>query len=394
MTEFPRPRFVKAVKGRRGETFLYWSRPNHPRIRLQSPDRSWPLLWEAFGHFIASERAPSRAPTPRSLLHYIAEYEASADFQNLTPRVQRNYGRWLREFRADLGELDVADLTPYFLTKMRDAWNLRGYEAANTALKVLKPILTRARIAGAMADADESDPLSLVAKVDRPHGMGEAHPIWTEDELSAALAWCLEAGADGLQRAPGLGRALALARYAGFRRQSVCSVPRSARRMVPDEDGVPRRRLVWLTEKRKVLADKPEDPRLTEVLKVTPDKALTIAYNADGQPWKERQLNQAVTRLMDRLARAGLVRSFEDEAGAVRCPLTIHGLRHARGVELADAGASDAEIMAQIDHATTRAAAIYRRQAERRKLANAGQEKIDNVVSLKNARKAQRKDVS
>ncbi len=52
------------------------------------------------------------------------------------------------------------------------------------------------------------------------------------------------------------------------------------------------------------------------------------------------------------------------------------------------AGASDAQIMSQLEHATDRAAKIYRRQADRRKMADAGQDKIDNVVKLKAARKA------
>jgi hypothetical protein len=36
------------------------------------------------------------------------------------------------------------------------------------------------------------------------------------------------------------------------------------------------------------------------------------------------------------------------------------------------AGASDAQIMLQLEHATDRAAKIYRRQADRRKMADAG----------------------
>ncbi len=122
-----------------------------------------------------------------------------------------------------------------------------------------------------------------------------------------------------------------------------------------------------------MLADKPEDGRLTALLGKTPNKALTIAYNQRGGAWKPRQLNQAVDRLIEKLA----------ETNRVRPNLTIHGLRHARGVELALAGASDAEIMSQLEHATDRAAKIYRRQAERRKLADAAQSKIDKVVKLR-----------
>ncbi|MFY0398960.1 site-specific integrase [Brevundimonas naejangsanensis] len=165
-------------------------------------------------------------------------------------------------------------------------------------------------------------------------------------------------------------------------------LPRNARTVVPGDDGLPEHRLYWITEKKRVLCDKREDPRLTAVLARTPNKALTIAYNADGHPWKERQLNQALERLLDRLAKAGKVRAVEDEEGLIYCPLDIHGMRHARGVELAMAGASDAQIMSQLEHATDRAAKIYRRQADRRKMADAGQDKIDNVVKLKAARKA------
>ena len=56
--------------------------------------------------------------------------------------------------------------------------------------------------------------------------------------------------------------------------------------------------------------------------------------------------------------------------------------------ELAMAGASDAEIMSQLEHATDRAAKIYRRQADRRRMADAGQDRIDNVVSIREQRKA------
>ena len=105
----------------------------------------------------------------------------------------------------------------------------------------------------------------------------------------------------------------------------------------------------------------------------TPNRALTLAYNKRGDPWRPRQLNQAITRL-----------------GLARESLTPHGLRHARGVELALAGASDAEIMSQLEHATPATAKVYRRQADRRKLADAAQARVDNVVKLKVARARER----
>jgi hypothetical protein len=119
--------------------------------------------------------------------------------------------------------------------------------------------------------------------------------------------------------------------------------------------------------------DAGESHPVAALLARTPARALTIAYNAKGEPWKPRQLNQAVDRLISALVKIGRARET----------LTIHGLRHSRGVELALAGASDAEIMSQLEHATDRAAKIYRRQADRRKLADAAQGKVDQVFKLR-----------
>jgi hypothetical protein len=47
------------------------------------------------------------------------------------------------------------------------------------------------------------------------------------------------------------------------------------------------------------------------------------------------------------------------EENAARTILDVHGLRHARGMELAFAGASEFEIMAPLEHATTHTARIY-----------------------------------
>lgn len=90
----------------------------------------------------------------------------------------------------------------------------------------------------------------------------------------------------------------------------------------------------------------------------------------------------------DPVSRSRLVHLETHEGLKARHILTIHGLRHTRGVELAAAGASDAEIMSQLEHTSTRAAEIYRRQADRRGLANSGQEKIDQAIAKREAQAA------
>ena len=141
------------------------------------------------------------------------------------------------------------------------------------------------------------------------------------------------------------------------------------------------------SENGKVLSK--DDSRLTAVINRTPNKALSIAYNARGGKWIERQLNQAFDQLLTGLAKEANVRAANDDQGEIYCPLEIHGLRHARGVELAQADASDSEIMGQLEHSTNRSAAEYRRQAERLKLADTGQDKVHNVVRLRDAKRAQ-----
>jgi hypothetical protein len=58
-------------------------------------------------------------------------------------------------------------------------------------------------------------------------------------------------------------------------------------------------------------------------------------------------------------------------------------------VELARTGASDAEIMAQLDQTSARAAAIYRRQVERERLADASQDRVDAEIVRMEKQKSQ-----
>lgn len=159
--------------------------------------------------------------------------------------------------------------------------------------------------------------------MDRPHDAGEAHEAWEDAEVVAAIAWAID------RDQPGLARAIALARWGGFRRGTICALPVASRVTGYDDDGAPHPRIYWMTSKRRVLADKREDARLTALMSSTPNRSTLLAFNADSGAWKERQLSQAVERMVASLAKAGTCRPG----------LTLHGLRHARGVELALAAA-------------------------------------------------------
>jgi len=303
--------------------------------------------------------------------------DASADFLSLAASTQLDYERICDELEATFAGVLLEDVDAGYVLALRDKWAKRGYRAANLRLQVMKNICKAPRITGEIA----GDPFALIEKVERPQKLGVANPAWLDDEFVTVLEHAMEKGK------PGFARALALGRWGGFRVQTICKVPRRARITRTNDDGAPERRLYWVTEKRLVLCDRREDPRLTALLERTEGMAprlarnvaaLTIAYNSRGEAWKKRAIEHELQRTVAALA----------EAGKVRPGLTWHGLRHARGVELAHSGASDAQIMAQLDHATPRQAALYRKQAERLGLADDAQDRVDaQIVKLAERRK-------
>lgn len=377
--------YVQRQKAKDGSPLLYFRKGGYRHGPLKSPDGSQALKDEvdAILERISKTEKANSTPLAGTIGGMLKAYSKSSEFRSLAARTQGGYQAYLDEMEADIGDVLLADVTRSFVIELRDGWAEIGHNSANKRMQVLKNAL-----APAIDDETDKripgDPFLKVSKVKRPHDAGEANPSWEDYEVEIAIEDAIE------RKRPGLARAIALGRYGGFRKGTICAIPLNARALGRDDQGSLEVRLVWITEKRKVRADKREDARLTALLQRTPDRALTIAYNRDGLAWRERGLSQALERHMDRLAKAGRVRAAIDDEGEVFCPLTFHGLRHARGVELAMAGASDSEIMSQLEHATESAAKIYRRQANRRRLADAAQDKIDNVINLRARAKAKR----
>ena len=340
-------RYVQRVL-KDGRIHLYFRKGDYREGPLASSEGSDELRAEVQAILARVDKTQkAQTPRPGTVGGMLKQYEKSADFLALARSTQGAYHGVIDELETDCGDCRLQDVSRAWMRDMRDAWALRGHRVANIRLSIL---------ANALGPAIEdervpADPFSRLKRAKAPRGKGEAHPAWEDREVHAAIDEALR------RKRPGLARAIALGRWSGYRRGTICAIPRTARIEAADETNGRHRRLYWITEKRRVLSDKREDPRLTDLIERTDnsDRAVTIAYNADGLPWKERQLNQALDRLLDALAKVG---------GAL-------------------AGASDAEIMAQLEHATDRQARDYRRQAQRRALADSGRDKVDNVVKLK-----------
>jgi len=369
-------RHVQRIQRAAGNVDLYFRKAGDRRP-LYSPDNTEALRLEVAAILAElGQVARAKTPKPGAVGGLLKVYNRSEEFLALSRATQTGYQYLIDELTADIGEVTFEEVTGKWVRELKNLWALRGYRAANTRLQVLKNALLPA-----IADGDLADPFIHLVKARRPHDLPDAHPAWDDAEVAVAIEDALA------RKRPGLARAIGIGRWGGFRKQTIIALPRHARIRALDVDGLEHRRIEWMTAKRKVLVNAPEDPRLTDLLARTPDLALTIAYNADGEPWKLRALSHAVDRHMARLAKAGRVRAAADDKGEIYCPLDIHGLRHARGVELAESGASDAEIMSQLGHTSTAAAKIYRAQASRKKLADQAQQRVNNAVSLAEARR-------
>ena len=297
----------------------------------------------------------------------LQKYNKSAEFLLLERSTQRYYQYKINELAEVFGDVALEAVTYAFLKELQDVWAHRGHKACNDLMQVLRNAL-KSEIAKSKIP---NNPFANIVKLKPAVSKGEPHPAWTDEEVQAAIDKAIEL------KQSGLARGIALGRWGGFRRGGICRIPVHARVYGFDQEDTRQRRLYWMTPKRGVLCDKPEDSRLSELLDRTPNRALTIAYNKRGDPWKERAFNQAIDRLLEKLSQEGKARAYLD----------VHGLRYARCMELAHGGASEFQIMAQLEHLTPFTARIYIRQASRAKGADDGQARVDDLIRRRQAGK-------
>ena len=366
-------KYVNRVVRPSGEVQLYLRKKGLPAIRLTHPEGSAELRAEV-NALVGAMSAPK--PLAGTLKAALREYELGPDFTPLRDSTKYEYRLILKEFGQDLGDLPLTIMTPAYVKALRDAWAGRGHRAANIRLQVLKNVLNGPIIARTIAD-----PFGRISQVRRPANAPEPHPIWPGPVFETVMAELIRT------RRFGLARAVAIARYAGPRREDLTRIPRTAR-----ADG----RLAFLSGKRRVPVNVREDPELTRWLDGTPETQplsdwqatrsaakrrtlttpITLVYNRQGQPYSADGLAQELARVVAELQEAGRI----DHAR-----YDLHGLRHTRGVELALAGATDAEGAAQLGQVSPASFAQYRRQADRIRMADNASDKLGALRARQSA---------
>ncbi|RAK52612.1 tyrosine-type recombinase/integrase [Phenylobacterium deserti] len=359
-------KYVNRVQRPDGTVQLYLRKRGLPSVRL--PDGLGEAALARHVAALVADLAPDAAAPPSTFSGALRAYElTSPDFRILAASTKYEYRLILKEFEDDLGRLAVSAFTPAFVDRLKGAWARRGHRAANIRLQVLKNVLKPQLVAGRLA----KDPFPLVGQVRRPRELKEPHLIWSDAVFAKVMEAALAAEKFGLARA------LAVGRYVGARRGDLVAIPRTAR-----EAG----RVRFMSGKRRIRVDVPEDPRLTAWLGRTPESppdrprrgrkarpgeprlaTTTLVYNVAGRPYTEDGLALELRKLVARLHQNGAIDSGDYD---------LHGLRHTRGVELALAGCSDAEGAAMMGHGSASSFAQYRRQADRIRLADAAEARL------------------
>lgn len=361
-------KYVNRIVGKDGVERLYFRKAGLPSVPLKSP---MPPAGQEDGSPLDLEvktllgLAPAKA-APSTLRAALRAYELdSPDFAGLEDSTKYLYRKTMQELDEDFGETHVSRFTGETLLKMRNAWAERGYRAAAIRLQVLKNALWPAIVAGKLGGGD---PFSLIPGVRRPRDLGEPHPLWPEEVVLKVIAGAMARGK------PGLAVGVAIGRWAGPRREDITRLTRAARRFDPRTHT---RRFAFLSGKRRVQVDMPEDSRLTAVLDALPHNHLILAPNLSGGPYTADGFGLELKKL---IAELHALKDHADPAERAKAidsdDYGIHGLRHTFGVEAALAGCTDAQGAALMGHSSPASFATYRRQADRIRLADDAAEKI------------------
>lgn len=334
-------------RDRHGNLRTYLRRPGLPKVRLQETPGT-----DAFDAEYRAALAETPTPKPRrgaaragTVDALIQAYYGSTEFRTgLAARSQRVRRLILEGFRDAKGKDNLrhgdrtAEALPStFLERQKDSL-AETPEAFNSLLKALRA----AYAAGMRLGLVTRNPAATVGYL--PSANPEGWHTWTPDEIAQFLArW--PAGSK-----PAL--ALAILYWLGVRRSNAVTL------------GPPHVRDGARIEYRPVKGSKrnpktirlPYPAELRAAVEATPHGRLTWLITEHGQPYTADGFGNAFRR-------------WCRMAGLPHCG--PHGLRKARAVDRAHAGASDREMMAAFGWSSAKEPARYTRMADQDRLADA-----------------------
>jgi integrase len=245
---------------------------------------------------------------PGSFSALCVSYYGSPGFHGLKASTQTVRRNILERFRAEHGHRPLKDLQRVHIQNIIGS-KAGTPEAANNLLKVLRVVLDHAVEVGVVA----SNP---ALGVKRYRSRSEGHHAWTEEEIARFQA------RHPINTRAGL--ALALLLYTGQRRSDVVRM---------GWQNVKADRIVVRQQKTGRPLAIPMHPELVRALAAAPKTNMTFLTTAHGASFGAAGFGNWIRRVCD-------------AAGLSGC--SAHGLRHAAGRRLAEAGCTEHEIAATL----------------------------------------------
>ena len=338
------------VNSETGKVYHYFRKPGLPRVRLPGLPGSTEFN-AAYEAALNNQPQPigAQRTLPGTVTAAVVAYYNSAAFAALAGSTQRTYRGILERFRVRHGDKRTAMLRPRHIEDMLD--DMKGRPAAaKNFLKALRGVLDNAKRKEMVTE-------NVAAGVKAASYEEHSHHNWTEDEI----AQYEELHPIGTKAR----LALALILFTGARGRS--DVARMGRQMIRDEV------LTFTPHKTRRHKNPPQirmkvHPELRRVIDGTPLAGkMTFLETQWGRP----------------LTAAGFGNWFKEQCRAAGLPhCSAHGLRHAQGRRLAEAGCTEREIMAILGHTTSKQATLYTKGADIQKLSAAAIDKLTGTKAV------------
>lgn len=331
------PRYVERTRAK-GRDY-YYLRYKGKRLTKLRGDPETPEFYEDYADWmrrLATDNKPGEV-RHGSLRWLIAEYKGSPEFKALATKTQRDYGREMDRL-STIDSFPAADIRRPHIRKIRDA--LVGKHRAQKLFTQVCSVLFNFGISE--LDIEMTNPAQRMKRV----GEAESYIAWSDEEMAK-----FEASKPPIA----LLTAYFIARYTGPRRSDAVSLMRShydgATLEIPNhkvrDDGDP----IFVKVHK----------RLKEHLDQQP-KTLYLIADEKGRPITPTRLTHAMREHLDTIG-------LPDRH--------LHGLRHAAGKALAEAGCSAHEIAAVLGHETLQMVENYTKKAAQKKMASAAITKLE-----------------
>ena len=271
---------------------------------------------------------------PGSIGDVIARYKVSPEFKGLAASTRRSYMRQIARLEDNVGGNPITDINTAWLYELRDAMAEKP-RSADVMLGVLSVLLNFAVARGFRDD----NPARNVKRLRR----GKSYEAWPEEAIERFRA----------EANPRMVWAMELAIHTGQRQGDVLAM--QWRHIKDGMIEVAQQK----TGERLLI---PVHPDLAAVLVYIPRVGTNIVHSERGSAYTSNGFSAIFRRERDRLGLSDF---------------RFHGLRHTAGHRLAEAGATDREIMSILGHRTASMVGRYTRTADQKRLAQAAIHKLE-----------------